>query len=772
MDRPLGDEPMGEVAPVRAASDTDNSGVGTLAPPDAAGPDADATPGADPPRDGNGTESDGADEGDGDGAAEAGAPDAVAAPAHPVHRLRDLDRAGRAWAALFTVGLLLAPLLAFAWAAPDWLPANDPALMGLRVRDVGTSATPLTGQPSTSSHYVGGDQNVDHPGATHFYLMAPFVRVFGVAVGMVLSSALIVAACVLVSAWAVFRQLGRGAGVVAALALGAITFTTGASALVDPVSSNMAGYPLLASAALLWCLLCGDVRLLPLAAGVVSFTSHQHLSVLPALLAATGLTVGAAALSWVRARAVGRTPEAAAMRRHLARWAGGAALVALVLWTPLLVEEVAGSPGNLSMMVEFAGHGERESVGPGKAFNQLAHALGLPPLLGRTNLGGHELIASPSWFTWATAGAVVVLLGALAWSWRRTHPRRLALVGAIAAVAVGGFLNGMSVPDSLEQYRIVFYHWAWPLQLLVAVALGLAAGDLARRFAPSGAWRAARPALAGAALLGVVVPAVVNPSLDRVSNTFPAAHSPIERGPVDELVDEIVENTDGLTRDTLLMSRGGLGFDGIAEGVAVLLDERGVEVAQSSRHVYFVDDEHLTRDAEVDGGLMIVVDYGTGDFEPPGELVAEADVEEGFDGRSYRRLREALAEAGGVAFGPGVEDEFPDVPAELFALVEDGVPVADPDATFARLTPDAVGQFTELARAGTLATDPARALFDPTILRTVIDHPVLAPHLDTGDLRSLLDTLPEGWDGSTPLRLAAYRLDRAEVLAHAYPGEV
>src|SRR2546421_8193792 len=60
-----------------------------------------------------------------------------------VYRLRDLDRPGR-WAALaFTLALLIAPAVAFAWAMPDWAPAGDTALMGLRVLDVGTARTPL-----------------------------------------------------------------------------------------------------------------------------------------------------------------------------------------------------------------------------------------------------------------------------------------------------------------------------------------------------------------------------------------------------------------------------------------------------------------------------------------------------------------------------------------------------------------------------------------------------------------------------------------------------
>ena len=208
-------------------------------------------------------------------------------PPRPVFRLRDLDRRAR-WVALaFALALALAPILAFAWVVPEWAPAADPALMGLRALDVGTSHTPLIGQPSSSRDYGGGTRNVDHLGPTHFYLLAAPVRLLGGDIGMPLVSVLIVGGCVLIAAWAVFRQLGPAAGVLAAVVLGTITFTTGASSLVDPVSSNIAGYPLLCSAVLLWCVVCGDVRLLPLTVGVVSFAMQQHLSVVPACLVLT-----------------------------------------------------------------------------------------------------------------------------------------------------------------------------------------------------------------------------------------------------------------------------------------------------------------------------------------------------------------------------------------------------------------------------------------------------------------------------------------------------
>ena len=145
-------------------------------------PDTGTTVGAQPPAPGPGTgpaagDADDADQpGDHDPAGErakatAGEPNGEAAtgpardatewPDRPVHRVRDLDRRGRLWVGAFALALLLAPALAFVWAAPDWAPANDPALMGLRALDVGSSRTPLVGQPSTTVHYVGGDQNVN-----------------------------------------------------------------------------------------------------------------------------------------------------------------------------------------------------------------------------------------------------------------------------------------------------------------------------------------------------------------------------------------------------------------------------------------------------------------------------------------------------------------------------------------------------------------------------------------------------------------------------------
>src|SRR5690606_13486452 len=192
-----------------------------------------------------------------------------------------------------------------------------------------------------------------------------------------------------------------------------------------------AGYPLLLLAVLLWCLACGDVRLLPAAAAAASFTAQQHLSVLPAtvILVAGGLAL--AVLAWGR-NGRWRDPSA---RAELARWGGAAAAVALVLWSPVLVQEAVGDPGNLSEMLRFARSRHGDTLGPTSALWQVVHAIGLPPLLGRTEVTGVWLISRPSVAAIASAAGVAAWL-ALLWSrWRASDRRRAALVATTALVA-------------------------------------------------------------------------------------------------------------------------------------------------------------------------------------------------------------------------------------------------------------------------------------------------------------------------------------------------
>jgi hypothetical protein len=647
-----------------------------------------------------------------------------------VHRLRDLDRRGR-WVALaLALALSLAPVLAFAWATPDWAPAGDPAFMGIRALDVGTARTPLIGQPSTASQYIGGSGHVNHPGPLHFYLLAASIRVFGGDVGMPLVTVLIVEAAVLIGAWAVFRQLGPAAGVLGAVVLGAVMFTTGASSLVDPVSSSIAGYPLLLASVLCWCVLCGDLRLLPLTTAVVSFTAQQHLSVAPAMVV-LGL---AAALGVVLAR----------HRRGAVRACAWSVLVAVAAWSPVLLQQVISADGNLGRLLSYTRNSDRATLGASSALHQIAHALGLPPLLGQTEPSGWKLLASPSALTWCSAVAVVLAVAGLGLWWRRRQPRHATLAAMVGVLVLAGLANGSSVPVGLlEQGRLAFYHWAFALAFFVALVLGLGLYDLARRhLAPR---LPLAPALVALALVGIVVPAAINPGLERHTNTLPAAHAYLASRYVHRLGDAVLAHRRELGARTVLLSRGGQLYSGFREAVAFELTERGVDVLHPLPQRGFVDGDRLVDAATVDSGLVVVSGSYRGEA-PPGRLLGEVKPAADLDVDAYRALIAQAEAAHDLRVGPRAE-------AGLEAIDDYG------------------DRFIIWAALGQLTSDPARVLI-PEVLEFLRDHPIEEPRLDPALIRRVLDSTPATWSPDTAFGLRVYLLDRAELLRFARKGEL
>jgi hypothetical protein len=663
-----------------------------------------------------------------------------------IHRWRDLDGRQRLWAVAVGAALLLAPLVAFVHFLPVWSPQADPALMALRALDTGTSRTPLLGQPSQSGLYAESVASVHHPGPLHFYLLALPIRVIGGTVGMLVVSVAITGACLVTSAWAVFRQLGRTAGVVAALALAAVAFTTGASSLVHPVSSNIAGYPLLLSAVLCWCVAAGDIRLLPLATAAVSFTAQQHLSVVPATVVIAGGSVVLLALRW-RREGRWRDPES---RRSLRRAAGRSGIVALVLWTPVLVQQAFGDSGNLSRIVWFARHDARENLGPVRALWQAAHALGLPPLLGRTEVTGTWLISRPTAVTWLSAAAVIALVTLVCLRWRTREPRRASLGAMTALVLAAGLYNGASVPAGLEQARLSFYHWTFVLSFFVALVIGLAVVEpLVRAARPALARRRhMTTAVAAVVVLAVAAPSAVNPHLDRITNDPRTAGAPLDPDVVHELVDAVVARGDAIGPHPLVLTRNDPQFAMYAATLSFALVERGVDVRFSLADRFFVHDSRLVDRDDLTWALIFVVDREVESPTPPGELIAEVDLESGLAVDDYRALVAAAEAADGeVVLGD-----------ELAASL------SDDERALAVST---------LER---LLDDPDAVLLNPDLLAFLADNPPLAsPALDPERAARVLASI-EGrstpWRPGTPTSIRAYLLDRDEVLATASPAEI
>ncbi len=666
-------------------------------------------------------------------------------PVRAVHRVRDLSPQERRWAWALGAALLVAPVTALLLFLPDWSPQADPALMALRALDTGTARTPLLGQPSQSGLYADSVASVHHPGPLHFYLLALPVRLLGGTLGMLVVSVLVTGSCLVTSAWAVFRQLGRTAGVVAALALAAVAFTTGASSLVHPVSSSIAGYPLLLSAVLCWCVAAGDVRLLPLATVAVSFTAQQHLAVVPATVA---MTAGALVLLGVTWRREGRWQDPAS-RRGLRVAAGWSGAIALVLWSPVLVQQAFGGTGNLGQIVWFARHDERANLGLGRAVWQAAHALGLPPLLGRTEVTGAWLISRPTAATWVSAAAVLAVVAVICVRWRAEHPRRATLGTMTAIVLAAGLYNGASVPVGLEQARLSFYHWTFVLAFFVALVIGLAVAEPVLRAARgSVGFRAGhRHVLAALAVLAVAAPGLVNPHLDRTTNQPRAAGAPLDPDVVDQLVDALAARAEDLGPHPLVLTRNSPAFEMYGATLSYALVEEGIDVRYPLTDRFFVHDTHLVDRDAVGSALLFVVDDELPSTTPPGELIAQVDLHAGLAVGDYRALVAAAEDADEVDLG----DEL-------------GAGLSERERALT----------TQLVEG--LLDDPEAGLLRPDLLEFLAGNPALrSPALDPDRAARLLDSIEDRtkpWRPGTPTGIRVFLLDREETLATASVVEI
>ena len=206
----------------------------------------------------------------------------------------------------------------------------------------------------------------------------------------------------------------------------------------------------------------------------------------------------------------------------------------------------------------------------------------------------------------------------------------------------------------MEQVRLPFYHWVWPLTLVVALTLALAAVDLAAARAPAMSHVTARASagrgaalLAGAAVVAVLVPVAVTPALDRPSDELPASGTFTPRWAIDALADQVmaVDGGTGPPEPVVIVPVGGNVFAGTDAALAMRLAERGVDIRWTLGLRDFVADEHVVDLAAV-GSVVVVAAEGIGDPSPddiPGEQVGVLSLVDGLDRDDHTRLVAAFA---------------------------------------------------------------------------------------------------------------------------------
>ncbi|HEV3225362.1 MAG TPA: hypothetical protein VGZ52_00950, partial [Acidimicrobiales bacterium] len=122
-------------------------------------------------------------------------------------RARRASRSTSRWLVLALAALLALPLFValFSFREPTWTPVLDLAQTELRVRDVGTSHTPLIGLPGRIM-YDG--QQGSHPGPLSFYALAPVYRLLGASAFSLQAATVVLNAGAVLVALALARRRG------------------------------------------------------------------------------------------------------------------------------------------------------------------------------------------------------------------------------------------------------------------------------------------------------------------------------------------------------------------------------------------------------------------------------------------------------------------------------------------------------------------------------------------------------------------------------------
>lgn len=341
-----------------------------------------------------------------------------------------------------------------------WYPANlDFAWTEFRVRDVGTSRSPLIGLPGR----IGASQREgSHLGPMSFYLLAPLYRILGSSTWALRTSGVGLNFAGLVVILVIARRRGgalvtarsRGGiyiflGIFAAAAL--LVHFLGASVLTDPWNPYMPAIWWMVFLLAAWSVLLDDLPMLPVAVFSGAFCIQTHISYL-------GLVggMGALVLVWVAFSAFKRK---GALGERPWRWVGLSVVLLVALFSPVITDQLTNKPGNLSIIWDYFTEPPEVTIGFGSAIEiLLAH---LNPL---------RLIAGES----AATGPIIpglIVLGLWASSFFAAIKRGIRELVALDAVLLLAIVLGLISTARIFGY-VWFYLllWAWVLLTLMLFA--------------------------------------------------------------------------------------------------------------------------------------------------------------------------------------------------------------------------------------------------------------------------------------------------------------
>jgi hypothetical protein len=355
-------------------------------------------------------------------------------------------------------------IAAIALATRDYHPVLDLAMTEFRVRDVGTANTPLVGLPGRIG--VFPDQG-SHPGPLSFYLLAPTYRLLGssawaLLVGMIVLNLIAIA----VALWLAFRRGGRRLVVVAAALVAVLVRGYGLEVLTQPWNPYL---PLLFWLVVLlaaWSVLDGDHAMIVVVVAMGSLCAQTHLPYLGLSLGMGVLCVASLATHWWRHPAD---------RSRVATHAGRAAVVGVVLWIPVVIDQLwpsAGSSrGNLAMLSDYFRSPPEPPIGVVEGGRLLLRHLDAIRLV-RGMFGGDGYVTRAAFDLGGTVmpGLLVLIVWAAAvvLAWRRGE-RQLTRLNVVI-----GWSMVLAMISMGRIFGKVWYYltlWAWTTTALAMVSI-------------------------------------------------------------------------------------------------------------------------------------------------------------------------------------------------------------------------------------------------------------------------------------------------------------
>lgn len=370
-----------------------------------------------------------------------------------------------------------------------WWPVGDEALTALSAWDVLHGHAPVMGPRTTTAFETGIETH--HPGPVLYYLLAlPLSVSSGQPWGLILGSVLVVGALVLVAV----RAAHRVGGLIPAACVGAaflcLQWALGPDAGARPFNPYPPAFAVITWLVLTWALLSEHLRYVPHYVVVTSLMVQSHIGYLPFVASPVVVLVGVGMWRWWARRhavwpAQGWRPQDAGRHRRAVLVA---AVLAVLMWLPPLVELVRFSPNNLEQVLTYIAAPRGEPVDPAVAAR---FALGLLAPVGGgiddagnvADLASAHPVRHPR-STMATGlGCVVVLLvvtlavigservrsraprAARRWMPTRSE-QRAALAAGLGLMATAVTVGSLPLSATettwnyLQTWSVVFFVWA------------------------------------------------------------------------------------------------------------------------------------------------------------------------------------------------------------------------------------------------------------------------------------------------------------------------